>query len=73
MSEKEEESKLVEVADTITLSGGIDVIFVRSPLRFLKDEISEKRFLEGIVVAVMYFERFGIERLKEYFKAIYCL
>jgi hypothetical protein len=51
------------------LSFSVDAILVRSPIRFLQDEIAQRRFLEGVVVAVMYFERFGSDRIEEYFKS----
>ena len=70
MSEKKEEVKAVkEVKKTITLSYSVDAILVRTPLRFLSDAIAARRFLEGVVVSVIYFERFGIDRLKEYFNS----
>ena len=69
MSEKKEEAKVTKVIKTLTTSFSVDAILVRSPLKFLSDTINEKRFLEGVVVSVMYFERFGVDRLKEYFKS----
>lgn len=46
-----------------------DAILLRSPLKFLYDTIEAERFLEGVIVAVMYFERFGKDKLKQYFKS----
>lgn len=69
MSEKKEEAKVIKISKTLTMSYSVDAILVRSPLKFLSDEIKDKRFLEGVVVSVMYFERFGIDRLKGYFKS----
>lgn len=46
-----------------------DAVLVRSPIRFLLEEIAQKRFLEGVIVSVMYFERFGSDRLEDYFKS----
>jgi len=43
------------------------MVLVRSPQKFLNDAIAQKRFLEGVVVSVMYFERFGVDRLKRFF------
>jgi hypothetical protein len=50
------------------LSFSVDAILVRSPITFLRNEIAQRRFLEGVVVSVMYFERFGIDKLEDYFK-----
>lgn len=69
MSEKKKEPKAAEGSKTLRISLSVDTILVRSPLRFLSDAIKGKRFLEGVVVSVMYFERFGVDRLKEYFKS----
>jgi len=68
MSEKDEEVR-IKVEKVLTTSYSIDAIFVRSPIKYLTDTIKEKRFLEGLIVSVMYFERFGIEKLQEYFKS----
>ena len=57
------------VSKTLRVGYSVDVILVRSPLKYLQDMIAQDRLLEGVVVSVMYFERFGIERLKEYFKS----
>ena len=51
------------------ISFSIDAFLVRGPIKFLEDELKEKRFLEGVVVSVAYFERFGLEKLKGYFKS----
>lgn len=51
------------------MSFSVDAVLVRSPIRFLRDEIAQKRLLEGVVVSVMYFERFGSDRLEDYFKS----
>lgn len=51
------------------MSFSVDVVLVRSPIRFLRDEIAQRRFLEGVIVAVMYFERFGSDGLENYFKS----
>ncbi|MGB8781018.1 MAG: hypothetical protein WCD81_10275 [Candidatus Bathyarchaeia archaeon] len=73
MAEKNEKTKTSEdvkvVSDSVSFSESADVILVRSPLRFLGDIIAQKRFLEGVVVSVMYFERFGTSKLQEYFKS----
>jgi protein tyrosine phosphatase len=46
----------------------VDAIFVRSPLKFLNDAIVNQRHYEGVVVSVTYLERYGIDKLKKYFK-----
>lgn len=51
------------------ISFSIDAFLVRGPIKFLIDELKEKRFLEGVVVSVTYFERFGLEKLSDYFKS----
>jgi len=61
-------NKVVEVTDHLHLSDSVDAILIRNPIRFLTDTIKEKRFIEGVVVSVIYFERFGIIRLKHYFQ-----
>lgn len=56
------------MGDKRLVSFSVDAIFVRGPIRVLKDAINQGRFLEGVVLSVMYFERFGVDRLKGYFK-----
>jgi hypothetical protein len=51
------------------ISFSIDAFLVRGPIKFLEDELKEKRFLEGVDVSVTYFERFGLEKLSDYFKS----
>lgn len=61
--------KNVKEEASVKVSASLDVILVRGPLHFLSDTIVQGRFIEGIVVSVMYFERFGTDRLKDYFKS----
>jgi len=61
--------EIKEVKPNKSKSYTIDAVLVRSPLKFLSDAIAQKRFLEGVIVSVMYFERFGLRRIKEYFES----
>lgn len=66
MSEmKKKHQKKIKVEARILLRGTV----LRNPIKFLNDKTKEKRYFEGVIASVMYFERFGIERLKEYFKS----
>jgi hypothetical protein len=64
MKEKNAEGK-----ESVHLGASVNMILVRGPLRFLNDTITQGRFLEGVVVSVMYFERYGIKKLEGYFKS----
>jgi len=63
-----EDKKVYEVIKTVALSFSADAILLRSPLKFLEDAIEQKRFLEGVIVSVMYFERICLDKLKGYFE-----
>lgn len=62
------QDKTAETKESVRLSAGVDAILVRGPLRFLNDAIAQGRFLEGVIVSVMYFERYGTKKLESYFK-----
>lgn len=53
--------------DTMSLHFSFDAVLVRGPIRYLNDTLSQNRLLEGTIVSVMFFERYGAEKLKEYF------
>jgi len=61
--------KNVKIEQAVNFSASVDVILIRGPLRFLSDSIAQGRFIEGVVMSVMYFERFGTSRLIDYFKS----
>ena len=61
--------KNVEIKQTVKISASVDVILIRGPLHFLSDTITQGRFIEGVIVSVIYFERFGTSRLIDYFKS----
>lgn len=46
----------------------VDAVLARSPLTFLKDTINGKHHILGVVMSTSFLERFGVERLVEYFK-----
>ncbi len=39
----------------------------RAPLSYLSDELKDKRLIEGLVVGIAFIERFGSEKLMEYY------
>lgn len=41
-----------KVSATLGIRSSVDAILVRSPIKFLKDTIDEKRYLEGVKICV---------------------